>query len=107
IYTGLILTETIFTLLIVAAACTAVRARSHRTLWAAGVLAGAAALVRPIAYLLPLALGAGLLPAARWATPRERLRAAAAIVAGGAVVIGGWHVRNGVVAGGGGVSSQI
>lgn len=95
-----VLTETLFSLAIVALLLVLARGDlSRRWGWVvvAGVVAGAAALVRPTANYLPLAVLA--LFFLRWPRP-QALRAGAALAAGFALLYGPWLVRNAQLPGG-------
>ena len=90
------LSETLFTLFVVAAALALVRlARSpsiSRSL-VAGMLIGAAALTRSVLWPLPLLVS----PLIAWWTPgplRRRISIAVCLVAGSVLIMGPWAVRN-------------
>lgn len=89
-----VLTETLFTFLVLASALVAARAWQHSRGWwmaaGAGLLLGAACLVRPTLQLLPLA-ALLVLPFAREAWQR---RSALALLAAFLCVYGPWLVRN-------------
>lgn len=90
-----LITEALFTALLLAAVFAiviAVRPHSHRWQWAmAGVLVGAACLVRPQLQLLPLLALALALGVRRWRSHLPRLLIALACFA---AVTGPWFVRN-------------
>jgi hypothetical protein len=92
--TSSILTETLAAVLVCAAAWQAYRSVSARVMSAAvmaGLLAGAAALVRPVAILLGVALAIAI----AIGSPRgHRARPAAAIVIVSLVICGSWIARN-------------
>ena len=91
-----LLTETLFTFLVVAVAALAVALVQRPSLWRAaslGACVSLAALTRSVLWPFPLVLAAALL----WLLPgtaRARLSAAAAVVAGAAIVLAPWAVRN-------------
>jgi len=95
-----LLTETLFTLLLVAAlACgAAVLTRPDRRRWALGmgIALAACVLVRPVAYYLvaPVALGLGVHGRrARWGA-RETARVLALLLVPYCAAVGGWRYRN-------------
>jgi len=95
-YTGLILTETLFTLLLVAAVYCTVRTLQRASIglaWAAGLLLGLAALTRSVVWLAPpfVAVFVAIMFDGRFA---RRVAAAVAVVIGFAVVVGPWAIRN-------------
>ncbi|MBL8779161.1 MAG: glycosyltransferase family 39 protein [Acidimicrobiales bacterium] len=95
--TAMVLTETLFTFLLVAAVLVAVwdEDPGRRRCLAAGVLLGAATLVRPAALPVAVVLVGWLI--VRFATPGARrvgLRRAGTLVAGIAVVLAPWVFRN-------------
>jgi 4-amino-4-deoxy-L-arabinose transferase-like glycosyltransferase len=95
-YNNLILTETLFTLLLVASVFCAVRALQMRSVgmaWAAGLLLGLAALTRSVVWLAPPFLAAFVALALDGGIARQ-LAAAGAIVVGFAAVVAPWAVRN-------------
>lgn len=104
LYTSLLLTETLFTCLIVVALDLLARFQSttrwQDAAWAAVALA-ASAYVRPVSYFLPLWLGALLLAMALRPGPQRRRRLAQAILFGATamVLVGAWQLRNLAVAG--------
>ncbi len=94
-YSSVFLSETLFTALFFAGILRFLRAAERPGGWSAysaGLLSGAALLVRPVAAALaPAAL------LAAWRASRNgrgRLRAAALILAGGLTLVGPWAVRN-------------
>ncbi len=94
-YSTQILTESLFALLLTISVLLLLDSRlSDRTAAvSAGLLAGVAALCRPIAIFV----SAALLPACRWRAPRQRARAAlvwAAVVAVSGLPVGIWTARN-------------
>ena len=103
-----ILTETLFTTLLVGSLFVWLRrdVANSRGCALAALLASLAALVRPIAYFVPLLYAASALFDHRTPLWPLRLRHAAATVAVAAVVLGGWHARNELVAGFSGFSAQ-
>ena len=95
-YTNLLLTETLFTLLLTSACYAIVLTLKRNSIgWAAagGVALGLAALTRSVVWLAPLFLAIYLLLACRNGVVR-RLAVAAALVVGFAIVVGPWAVRN-------------
>jgi len=100
-----VLTETVFTTLLVAALALFVRALASRaagTASAAGLLLGAAVLVRPVGlYLVPLgACGLAVASAAARVPWHRALAAVLAFTASAGLLVGGWIIRNERVAGG-------
>jgi 4-amino-4-deoxy-L-arabinose transferase-like glycosyltransferase len=96
-YTTIIASEMIFaalllTILIVHARIMEMERASIRRLILLGVLCGLAALVRPVALLLPLVLAIPMLPASR--SVSSTLRFAIVTGIGLALVIGPWAYRN-------------
>jgi len=95
-YDYLILTETLFTCLLVAFVLATVKLVQHpRAAFAiaCGLTLGLAALTRSVLWPLPLILCPALLLVLD-ATWRQRLALAAMVLAGYAVVVGPWAVRN-------------
>ena len=92
----LILSETLFTLLLVAAMLALVRLIRTPSLTRAlctGLLIGLAALTRSVLWPFPLVIA----PLVAWWTPgrvTDRLSIAAALLAGTAIAIGPWAIRN-------------
>src|SRR4029079_6305924 len=92
----LILSETLFTLLLVAALLALIRLIRTPSLLRAlctGLLIGFAALTRSVLWPFPLVIA----PLVAWWTPgrvTNRLSIAAALLAGSAIAIGPWAVRN-------------
>src|SRR5580765_4411758 len=92
----LILSETLFTLLLVAALLALIRLIGTPSLLRAlctGLLIGFAALTRSVLWPFPLVIA----PLVAWWTPgrvTNRLSIAAALLAGSAIAIGPWAVRN-------------
>ncbi|HYJ80695.1 MAG TPA: glycosyltransferase family 39 protein [Longimicrobiaceae bacterium] len=104
-YSLVLLTETLFALLLAAAlACgVALLTGGERRRWALGlgVALAAACLVRPVAYYLVIPVGLGLLVQgwrAGWGR-RETAVTAALVVLPFAVAVGGWQYRNWRVSG--------
>ena len=104
LYTSLLLTETLFTFLIVGALDLLVRfqlsSRWRDAVWAAVALA-ASAYVRPVSYFLPLWLGGLLLVMALRPGPQRKRRLAQVILFGATamLLVGAWQLRNVAVAG--------
>lgn len=96
-YANQLLTEAIFTLLLMASVGVLTRRGGSDVLAAveSGVLSGLAALCRPIALLASLALW----PAAMWRARRRSLFVLLVAVAASALLIAGWAWRNAQVAG--------
>ncbi|MFO0810223.1 MAG: glycosyltransferase family 39 protein [Gemmataceae bacterium] len=95
-YNNLLLSETLFTLLLTGTCYCAVRAFQAGSVgWAlaAGLALGLAALTRSVVWLTPPLLAGFLLLTMRVSWGR-RLVAAVALVAGFVVVVGPWSVRN-------------
>lgn len=72
-----------------------------------GLLASAAALVRPVAYYLPIVLAALLWITGRTLPWRVKLRTSTLVLCVAALILGGWQARNLRVAGYNGFSTQI
>jgi 4-amino-4-deoxy-L-arabinose transferase-like glycosyltransferase len=108
LFCSIILTETLFTTLLVGSLFVFLRrdVGSARGCILAALLASLAALVRPIAYFVPLLYATFALLNRRGPPWPARFGHAAAAVAIAAVVLGGWHVRNARVAGFSGFSAQ-
>lgn len=103
IYSGLLLTEVPFTLLLVVAGLLIwaglERANPSTHAFLGGLVLAAATLVRPVSLYLPLVLVPGLyLLGRRRGTHRTALAVAVAIAIGFALPVGGWIGRNVVVA---------
>ena len=95
VYSTQILTESLFTLLVMLSILPLldIRLTDRGAAVTSGILAGLAALCRPVA----IGLAAALLPACRWRAPGQRARAArlwVALLAVSALLIGAWTVRN-------------
>jgi 4-amino-4-deoxy-L-arabinose transferase-like glycosyltransferase len=108
LYSVMLLSETLFTLLVVAAIyllVAAMREGGMSRFALAAVCVAAAAYARPVAYLLPLVLALAL--AVRGALKKDRrlLAGAALSVAVSFVLVGAWQVRNARVGGYGGFSA--
>jgi 4-amino-4-deoxy-L-arabinose transferase-like glycosyltransferase len=96
IYTGYIRNEILFTMLLVAAILclfTGMRGERVSAFSAAGALVALAALTRPVALYLPLALAPAIGASPRL-NGRRRTREAVVFVTAFAVLVGGWMVRN-------------
>jgi 4-amino-4-deoxy-L-arabinose transferase-like glycosyltransferase len=95
-YNNLLLTEVLFTALLVATCCVlvyALKRGSVAVLLAGGVLLGLAALTRSVLWLFPPVLGVYLLVV--WKGPvRRRVLAALALGLAFALTVGPWAVRN-------------
>jgi hypothetical protein len=107
VYTGLLMTETLFTFLVTWSVYRGIVAKTRRQFAAAGLLTGLSALVRPVGLFLPIVLAAGIVSSRRIGDLRTRLAAAAIVVLCGGVIVGAWCVRNGVGSGYWGYSSQL
>jgi 4-amino-4-deoxy-L-arabinose transferase-like glycosyltransferase len=104
LYASLILTETLFTFLILAALDLLVRYQASGR-WCHSLLAAvplaASVYVRPVSYFLPLWLGVLLVGMALRPSPERarRLGQVVVFVLSAVVLVGGWQVRNARVAG--------
>lgn len=107
-YCGRILSETLFTALLATSLFVWLRRDISPGSRAAavGVLASAAALVRPVGYFVPLVYAVSALVTRRAEPWAARLRSAVIIVAVSAGMLGLWHARNARVAGFWGFSGQ-
>jgi 4-amino-4-deoxy-L-arabinose transferase-like glycosyltransferase len=106
-YATQLVSETLFTFLLAAALVVYARsAASVRAAMLAGLLASAAALVRPVGYLLPLVIAAAALLDRRDRPIAVRLRFSGVVLAVAVLALGAWHTRNIISAGYSGFSTQ-
>jgi 4-amino-4-deoxy-L-arabinose transferase-like glycosyltransferase len=108
-YCGSILTETLFTTLLLASLFVWLRTDiSPRWRFAVvAVLASALALVRPVGYLVPFLYAASALFASPDRAWSARLRGALIVMAVATMMLGAWHVRNARVANFWGFTAQV
>lgn len=107
LYTGLLMSETVFTALLMCsvwALLCAWRSASWRWILLAGFLLGLSVLIRPVALYLPVVLVPVTVAVVSQSRGRKALMAAALLI-GFCVPVGAWVVRNAEIAGGPMVSS--